>query len=104
MGLHAKAMALDRQRVWIGSMNFDPRSAGINTEMGVTIESKSLAEDLARLIERDALPAHSWRIQLDQDGRLTWTNDHETVTRQPARSRWQRLEDVIFMAFPKELY
>jgi putative cardiolipin synthase len=104
MGLHAKGMVVDRERVWIGSMNFDPRSAGINTEMGVTIECKSLAEDLARLIERDALPANSWRVQLDPDGRLTWTNDQQTVTRQPARSFRQRVEDVLFMAFPKELY
>jgi putative cardiolipin synthase len=32
MGLHSKAMVIDRKRVYIGSMNFDPRSAAINTE------------------------------------------------------------------------
>jgi hypothetical protein len=25
-------------------------------------------------------------------------------TRQPARNFWQRVEDVIFMAFPRDLY
>jgi cardiolipin synthase C len=104
MGLHSKGMVIDRERVWIGSMNFDPRSADINTEMGVVIESRSLAEEFAGLIERDAQPANSWQLNLDDKGRVTWTNDRETVTRQPARSFRQRVEDVIFMAFPKELY
>jgi phosphatidylserine/phosphatidylglycerophosphate/cardiolipin synthase-like enzyme len=35
MGLHSKAMVADRERVYIGSMNYDPRSAQLNTEMGV---------------------------------------------------------------------
>jgi cardiolipin synthase C len=104
MGLHAKGMALDRNRVWIGSMNFDPRSAGINTEMGVTIASPGLAGDMSQLIERDLQPANSWRVSLDADAHLVWTNDGETVTRQPARSWWQRVQDVVFMAFPKDLY
>ena len=104
MGLHSKGMVIDRERVWIGSMNFDPRSAEINTEMGVVIDSRALAEEFAGLIERDARPANSWRVAVDEDGRLTWSNDVETVTRQPARSFRQRVEDVIFMAFPKELY
>jgi hypothetical protein len=38
--------------------------------------------------------ANSWRAQRDLDGRLTWRNDQETVTRQPARSFRQRVEDV----------
>jgi putative cardiolipin synthase len=104
MGLHSKGMVVDRERVYVGSMNFDPRSAGINTEMGVVIESRGLAEALARLIERDMLPANSWRVELDDGGGLRWVNDRETATSQPARGWSQRVQDVIFMAFPKELY
>jgi putative cardiolipin synthase len=37
--LHAKAMAFDREAVFIGSFNLDPRSAVINTEAGLYIES-----------------------------------------------------------------
>ena len=103
MGLHSKAMVVDRERVYIGSMNFDPRSAVINTEMGVIVESPGLAEALAQLIERDMLPTNSWRVEID-DGRLSWVNDHERVCRQPARDVWQRVQDVIFKFFPKELY
>jgi putative cardiolipin synthase len=104
MGLHSKGMVVDRKRVYIGSMNFDPRSALINTEMGLIVESTGLAEALAALIERDMQPVNSWRVELDADAKLRWTNDRETVTSQPARNFWQRVQDVLFMMFPKELY
>ena len=104
MGLHAKGMVVDREKVYIGSMNFDPRSALINTEMGAVIESRGLAESLAKLIERDMQPANAWRVELDAEGDLRWVDDQETVTWQPARNWWQRVEDVFFMMFPKELY
>jgi putative cardiolipin synthase len=104
MGLHSKGMVVDRQRVFIGSMNFDPRSASINSEMGVLVDSPGLAEALARAIERDMALQNSWRVDVDASGAMTWTNDRETVTRQPARNWWQRVEDVFFMAFPRQLY
>jgi putative cardiolipin synthase len=97
-------MVVDRERVYIGSMNYDPRSAEINTEMGVFIESPRLAEALAEVIERDMQPANSWQVELDGEGKLRWVNDEEVVTRQPARSWWQRVQDFVFRAFPKELY
>jgi hypothetical protein len=49
-------------------------------------------------------PANSWRVELDDDGELRWINDEKTVTRQPARSWWQRVEDFFLMAVPKEYY
>jgi putative cardiolipin synthase len=104
MGLHSKAMVIDREYVFIGSMNFDPRSALTNTEMGVFIRSPGLGEALAGLIERDVLPANSWQIKMNEDGKLRWTNDEETVSSQPARNWWQRVQDVIFRAVPKGYY
>jgi putative cardiolipin synthase len=104
MGLHSKAMVVDREQVYIGSMNFDPRSAEINTEMGVFVRSRDLGDALAALIERDLEPVNSWRVEMDSALGLRWVNDEESVSRQPARSWWQRVEDVIFMTFPKEYY
>ncbi len=104
MGLHTKGMVVDREYVYIGSMNYDPRSARINTEMGVFIQSRNLAEDLAELIERDIRPENAWQVEFGDRGQLHWVNDTKTVTRQPARSWWQRVEDIIFMAFPVEYY
>ena len=49
VGLHTKSAVVDRRHVFIGSMNLDPRSANINTEGGVFIDSPPLAEDVAAL-------------------------------------------------------
>lgn len=97
---HSKATVVDRRYEFIGSMNFDPRSVDINTEMGAFIDSPELAEALAKLIERDALPENSWRVGLDDEGELYWDNGDERVTRQPAQESWQRFFDMFFMMFP----
>lgn len=44
-GLHTKAVVVDRELAFIGSMNFDPRSFEINTEAGAFIRSPGLARD-----------------------------------------------------------
>ena len=104
MGLHVKAVVVDRKRVFVGSMNLDPRSAELNSEMGVVIESEPLALQMAGIMERDTQPANAWRVTLGEHGRLRWTADGEPLTRQPARGPWQRTQDVFFMLFPKNLY
>jgi cardiolipin synthase C len=104
MGLHIKAMGVDRQWVFIGSMNLDPRSMQLNSEMGAIIDSPCLAEALARLMERDMAPDNSWQVQLDPQGELRWVSGNQVLSTQPARSLWQRVEDLIFMLFPRDLY
>jgi putative cardiolipin synthase len=104
MGLHVKAMVIDRKRVFVGSMNLDPRSWDINSEMGVVVEGEGLALALAAAMERDMRPENAWRVTLGPDGEPRWTAGDATLTSQPARSFWQRVEDVIFMAFPRDLY
>jgi putative cardiolipin synthase len=104
MGLHVKAMVIDRQRVFIGSMNLDPRSWDLNSEMGVIIESPGLARELAAKMERDMQPENAWRVTLAEDGSLRWTAADQALTTQPARNQWQRIEDLIFMVFPRDLY
>jgi putative cardiolipin synthase len=104
MGLHTKAIVIDRTRVFIGSMNLDPRSAEINSEMGVVVDSPGLAEALAATMERDMGPENSWRVELDPQGELRWVAGDQVLKSQPARGWWQRVEDLVFMAFPKEIY
>jgi len=50
--LHAKTFAVDDERIFIGSFNFDPRSAALNTEMGFLIDSPVIATDLSRALDR----------------------------------------------------
>jgi putative cardiolipin synthase len=104
MGLHVKAMVIDRKRVFVGSLNLDPRSWDINSEMGVVVESEGLAQALAASMERDMQPENAWRVTLGPDGEPRWTAGDATLTSQPARGFWQRVQDVIFMAFPRDLY
>src|SRR3954454_7154821 len=74
--LHTKAMAFDREAVFIGSLNLDPRSAVINTEAGLYIESTELAERLTAYMATGVVPANSYRVRLDRNGEVVW----ETVT------------------------
>jgi len=70
-GLHGKAFAIDRRYLFIGSFNWDPRSARINTEMGVVIDSPSMARKAVRNLEVE-LPEIAYRLQLAEDGRIVW--------------------------------
>ena len=80
--LHAKLLVIDEQVVFIGSMNFDPRSATINTELGSIIESKPLARELTRVIDLDRLQS-AWRVRLSPAGRgLEWLGADESGAEQ----------------------
>ncbi|MBL8374895.1 phospholipase D-like domain-containing protein [Accumulibacter sp.] len=83
-GLHTKAMVIDRQRAFVGSMNLDPRSAIHNSEMGVIIDSPPLAERLAQRMERDLHGENSWQVILADDGALRWRSAAGELDRQPA--------------------
>jgi putative cardiolipin synthase len=62
--LHAKTIVVDRSLAWIGSFNLDPRSSRLNTEIAVLLESESLGNHLARLMELDLTPERSWRVMI----------------------------------------
>jgi len=71
--LHAKAALIDREVVFVGSMNFDPRSRDLNTEFGLLIRSPTLADELHALLQRLQRDG-AYRLHLDEDGRtLHWT-------------------------------
>ena len=103
VGLHVKAIVVDRHKVFVGSMNLDPRSEELNSEMGVIVTGDALAAQLAGIMERDMQPANAWHVTLEGNS-LRWTADGPSLTRQPARSTWQRMQDAFFMLFPKNLY
>ncbi len=72
--------------------------------MGVLVESEPLGRRVSALMERDMRPENAWRLSLNSRGRVEWAAQDQTLTRQPARSVWQRLQDLLFMLFPKSLY
>ena len=80
--LHAKTAVFDRRQVFIGSMNFDPRSEKHNTEMGIFIDSPPLAREMLRLMDLDKYQAaYKLRLQPDTDNIqwLTLNDDGEVV-------------------------
>ncbi len=64
-GLHAKSMVIDGEIVFIGTFNLDPRSANLNTEVGMLARDRELARQVTESIETDMLPGNSWPTTLD---------------------------------------
>ena len=98
--LHAKTFSVDRARVFIGSFNFDPRSARLNTEMGFVIDSPTLAETMAERFA-NAVPQRAYRVELDESGKLRWIDrqDGAEVVRgaEPGAGLWRR-STIAFLA------
>jgi len=70
--LHAKTFAVDRSRIFVGSFNFDQRSALLNTEMGLVIESPQLAQRLGAFFDAD-VPMLAYEVRLAPDeSNLEW--------------------------------
>ena len=95
--LHAKVAVVDRQRLFIGSMNFDPRSAWSNTETGLLVESPQMANQVADLINEDG-NAGIYRLRLAADGEtIEWVargsdgKEHAAVE-EPDHSWLERLK------------
>ncbi|MES2719087.1 MAG: phospholipase D-like domain-containing protein [Pseudomonadota bacterium] len=104
VGLHSKAMVVDRARCFIGSMNLDPRSEIFNAEMGVVVDSPALADALAQRMERDMGEANSWQVTATPDGGLRWTSQAVVLDQEPARSLWQRVANLLFKLAPATYY
>ena len=79
--LHTKAFVVDGRRGFVGSFNLDPRSANLNTEMGVLFDDPALAAAVREEYERLAAPEQSYAVFLDDDGQVRWRDGSE----QPAR-------------------
>jgi len=70
--LHAKTFSLDGTRLFVGSFNFDERSAFLNTELGLLIDSPALAQRLVAVFDTD-IPKAAYEVRLAADGRdLQW--------------------------------
>ncbi|MEH3085418.1 MAG: phospholipase D family protein [Xylophilus ampelinus] len=103
--LHAKTFSVDRERVFIGSFNFDPRSAHLNTELGFVIDSPALAAQVEDAFTQN-IPAQSYSVRLDPQGRLYWlepvpggTVRHDI---EPGTTWWKRTSVFLLSLLPIE--
>ena len=102
--LHAKTFAVDRSRVFVGSFNFDQRSALLNTEMGLVIDSPTLAQQLAKTFDT-TVPTAAYEVRLGTDGdSLEWierTAAGETrYDTEPGTSWYQRMNVDMLSILP----
>ncbi|WP_295478501.1 phospholipase D family protein [uncultured Pseudomonas sp.] len=98
--LHSKAMIFDRQKIFVGSFNFDPRSVLWNTEIGILVDSPKLAEQLRELTLEGMSPERSYEVRL-QDGQLVWVTEDNgqihTLDKEPG-DWWRRFNAWISKA------
>lgn len=98
--LHAKTFGVDASRVFIGSFNFDPRSARLNTEMGFVIDSVALARRIDAAFN-GAIPASAYEARLSASGEVYWLEQRDGASvrhdTEPGTSFWKRA-GVSFMS------
>jgi putative cardiolipin synthase len=93
--LHAKTFVADRKLLFVGSFNWDPRSAGINSEMGVLIDSEQLGLTLVEGVE-SVLSGSAWQLRLSEKGKVEWIGREDgkqvIYSKPPQSSIWRRME------------
>jgi len=105
VSLHAKCIVVDRDLVFIGSMNMDQRSKLLNTEMGVVASSPDLGAAIANYFESAATPRNAYRVTMNAHGSLQWEStdqqgNPQVVNHEPEASAARRLEVSLLRALP----
>jgi len=114
--LHAKAYVIDESTLVIGSLNLDPRSARLNTELALTIESAPIAHDVAGLFKRATSPDVSYRVTLATPAQraqltgtpvnspLVWTDEEDGMIRtynlDPGAGFYRNVLTGLFLLLP----
>lgn len=101
--LHTKAMAFDDARIFIGSLNADPRAVWWNSEVGLLVDSPELGRQLWALAERGMDPSRSYQVTLTEDGRLAWQTEQAgrrvTLEEEPG-SLWRKFRAWAIRLLP----
>ncbi|MFT3758163.1 phospholipase D family protein [Thauera sp.] len=104
--LHTKAFTVDGHLGFIGSMNLDPRSTSLNTEMGVLFDSGALVAKMGEVWQRETAPSSSYEVRLTPARSLEWSASRggEIVRyeRDPETSLLRRLAARIIGMLPLE--
>ena len=103
--LHAKTFGADDKRMFVGSFNFDPRSAKLNTELGMVVHSAKFGQQMDDAFA-NAIPQRSWQVVEDGNGDIVWL-DHaqqppQQLTTEPMSSWWQRASVAVLSLLPIE--
>lgn len=101
--LHAKTFVVDKKRIFIGSFNLDPRSAKLNTEMGLVIYHAPLAKQMHDTLH-NFTQLTAYHVTLDKQNHLQWYNpDTGQISHtEPEAGFWKRLSSQILSHLPIE--
>jgi putative cardiolipin synthase len=114
--LHTKAVVFDREVAYVGSFNLGPRSAFLNTEVGLIIYSPEIASQVAEAIEAEMRPENSWRVLLNRkeeapspeaaESDLVWITERNGEEQKtyfdPGASFWRRVVVLFGTMLPIE--
>jgi cardiolipin synthase C len=106
-GLHAKTFAVDDARIFVGSFNFDQRSARLNTEMGIVIDNTAIASQLGDFFDK-SVPGLAYEVRLAPDGEhLVWIEripggEEKRYDNDPETDGWTRFKVQFISILPIE--
>jgi len=100
-GLHAKSAVFDRRHLFVGSFNLNPRSAYLNTELVLLIDSPDLAGRVTASIETFLAPESSWMLGLDDSDQVRWFTSVGTwSTQEPEAGAGRKMGSWLLSLFP----
>lgn len=73
--LHTKTLVIDGETSFVGSFNFDPRSAEINSELGLLVHSEAFARQVSEFLDSGVRPENAYRVTLDEQGHTVWSTE-----------------------------
>jgi putative cardiolipin synthase len=104
MTLHTKAFIIDRRKLFVGSLNLDPRSIELNAEMGLLIDSAEMVDDLTHDMDQ-TLATLAYRVILNDKGRLEWhcrIDGRDVIeTTEPLANGWLRFKAWLMKIAPE---
>jgi len=113
VSLHAKALVVDRQYTFIGSLNMDQRSKLLNTEMGVIVDSVPLALAVRSFFDTAIEPGNSFRVAVEPpretssgSRRMSWHWSEDGLDKSgatdPGATSRRRMQVFMFGLLPIE--
>ena len=107
--LHAKSFVFDRKKVFIGSLNLDPRALVHNTEIGVVLTSEAIAGGMSDAF-RENVEQTAFRLELKEKrmwpDKILWHDqgdgNDKTFDVDPQTSCWRRFGIRLLRLLPIE--
>ena len=102
--LHSKLFVIDRRKLFVGSLNLDPRSIELNAEMGLLIDAEPMVKALTADMEA-GLATLTYRVIINDEGRLEWHcrihNQQVVESQEPLTSGWRRFKAWLMKIAPE---